>query len=159
MILRPKISLVFEHVFTHLNQILSITFPITERNPGVKNMPPPQSSPLVYFCLFLTQEILIKIVNKTRRYANEYFRDRELSPGSRASRWERLQFGVDHLKKYLGFTLLMGLVKKQNLSTYWNKTFACLSNPYFSKVLPRNVYQLISQFLHPRPEAQHDSER
>lgn len=135
----------------------------TERNPGVKNMPPPQSSPLVYFYLFLTQEILLKIVNETRRYANQYFRDRELSPGSRASRWERLQFGVDHLKKYLGLTLLMGLVKKRNLSMYWNKTFACLSTPYFSKVMPRNVYQLISQFLHlsdnSRPEAQRDSER
>lgn len=79
------------------------------------------------------------------------------------SRWEQLLFGVDHLKKYLGLTLLMGLVKKRNLSVYWNKRFVCLSTPYFAKVMSQNVCQLISQFLHSsddtRPEAQRDSER
>ena len=126
-------------------------------------MPPPRSSPLIYFFLFLTQEILLEIVNETRRYANQHIRGKDLSPGSRMSRWEQLKFGVDHLKKYLGLTLLMGLVKKRNLSMYWNKCFACLSTPYFAKVMSRNVYQLISQFLHcndnTRPEAQRDSER
>ena len=46
---------------------------------------------------------------------------------------------------------------------YWNECFACLSTLYFAKVMSRNIYQLISQFLHcsdnTRPEAQCDSER
>lgn len=94
---------------------------------------------------------------------NQLINGKDLSPGSRMSRWEQLLFGVDHLKKYLGLTLLMGLVKKRNLSVYWNKRFVCLSTPYFAKVMSQNVCQLISQFLHcsddTRPEAQHDSER
>lgn len=60
------------------------------------------------------------------------------------SHWEQLLFGVDHLKKYLGLTLLMGLVKKRNLSVYWNKRVVCLSTPYFAKVMLQNVCQLIS---------------
>ena len=44
------------------------------RNPGVRNMPSPESSPLIYFSLFLTQEILNKIVAETRRYAEQQMR-------------------------------------------------------------------------------------
>ena len=138
-------------------------FDFTERNPGVKNMPPRDSSPIVYFFLFLTQEILLKIVTETRRYAIQCLRTIVGSPGSRSSRWGKLKFSADHLKKYLGLTLLIGLVKKRNTSTYWNKKFPCLSTPYFAKVMSRNVFQLISQFLHcsdnTRPEAQRDSPR
>ena len=44
------------------------------RDPGVRNMPSPESSPLIYFSLFLTQEILNKIVTETRRYAEQQMR-------------------------------------------------------------------------------------
>lgn len=50
-------------------------------------------------------------------------------------RWEEFLFGVDYLKKYLGFILLMGLVKKRNLFVYWNKRFMCLLILYFVKVM------------------------
>ena len=121
---------------------VNTAFKFIKQNPGVKNMPPPRSLPLVYFFLFLTREILLKIVNETKRYANQLIciRGKDLSPESRMSCWEQLKFGMDHLKRYLGLTLLLGLVKKRNLSVYWNKRFACLSTPYFAKVVSRNVY-------------------
>ena len=72
---------------------VNTAFEFTERNPGVKNMPPPQ--------------ILLKTVNEMRRFANQHLHGKDLSPGSRMSRWEQLKFGVDHLKKYLGLTWLM----------------------------------------------------
>ena len=64
-----NISSVWIHVYPP-EPAVNTVFKFTERNPGVKNMPPPQSSPLVYFFLFLTQEITLKIVNERRRYAN-----------------------------------------------------------------------------------------
>lgn len=140
-----------------------VTFSV--RNPGVRNMPPSTSTPLVYFLLFLTEEILAKIVRETKRYAETFFvtnRD-NLSPQSRARQWARAAFDVTKLKKYLGLTLLMGLLKKKDVKMYWSTKFSCLSTPYFPSVMSRNLYQLISKFLHchdnTREEARRDSPR
>ena len=132
------------------------------RDPGVRNMPPPESSPLIYFCLFLTQEILNKIVAETRRYAEQQMRgERDQRKRSRESGWDTCNFGVSALKKYLGLTLLMGLVKKKDTTMYWNTKFSCLSTPYFGNVMSRNNFQLISMYLHcfdnTRPEAKKDN--
>ena len=59
------------------------------RDPGVRNMQPPESSPLIYFCLFLTQEILNKIVEETRRYAEQQMRgEGDQRRRSRESGWD-----------------------------------------------------------------------
>ena len=85
------------------------------RDPGVRNMPSPESSPLIYLSLFLTQEILNKIVAETRRYAEQQMRgERDQRRRRRDSCWDTCNFGVPALKKYLGLTLLMGLVKKKD---------------------------------------------
>lgn len=79
---------------------------------------------------------------------------------SRESYWNSLC--ASNLKKYLGLTLLMGLVRKKETTNYWSNKFGCLSTPYFGSVMSRNKYQLISKFLHcfdnSRPEAKRDSE-
>lgn len=82
------------------------------RNPGVQNMPARDSSPAKYFYLFLTAQILGKILSETRKYAGQFFRGAgdTLSPQSRARRWNRLDFGINHLKKFIGLSLLMGIV-------------------------------------------------
>ena len=59
-----------------------VTFSV--QNPGVQNMSPSTSSPLVYFVLFLTEEILTKIVRETKHCTKNIFltnRD-NLSPQS-----------------------------------------------------------------------------
>ena len=48
-----------------------VTFSV--QNPGVRNMPPSTSTSLIYFLLFLTQEILAKIVRETKCYAKTFF--------------------------------------------------------------------------------------
>lgn len=58
-------------------------------DPGVQNMPSPESSPLIYFSLFLTQEILNKIVAETRRHAEQQMRgERDQRRRSRESGWD-----------------------------------------------------------------------
>ena len=132
------------------------------RDPGVRNMPSPESSPLIYLSLFLTQEILNKIVAETRRYAEQQMRgERDQRRRKRDSCWDTCNFGVPALKKYLGLTLLMGLVKKKDTTMYWNTKFSCLSTPYFGTIMSRNNFQLISKYLHcfdnTRPEAKRDN--
>lgn len=69
---------------------------------------------------------------------------------------------VSDLKKFLGLTLLLGLVRKKETTSYWSTKFGCVSTPYFGSVMSRNKYQFISKFLHcfdnSRPEAKRDSE-
>lgn len=57
-------------------------------------MPPCDSSPATYFYLFLTAQILGKIVSETRKYTGQFFRAAgdTLSPQSRARHWNRLDF-------------------------------------------------------------------
>ena len=131
-------------------------------DPGVRNMPSPESSPLIYLSLFLTQEILNKIVAETHRYAEQQMRgERDQQRRSRDSCWDTCNFGVPALKKYLGLTLLMGLVKKKDTTMYWNTKFSCLSTPYFGTIMSRNNFQLISKYLHcfdnTRPDAKRDN--
>ena len=103
-------------------------------DPGVRNMPSPESSPLIYFSLFLTQEILNKIVAETCRYAEQQMRgERNQRRRSRESGWDTCNFGVSALKKHLGLTLLMALVKKDT-TMYWSTKFSCFSTPYYDTV-------------------------
>ena len=79
------------------------------RNPGVRNMPSPESRPSAYLFLFLTSEILDQIVRETRRYADTHIGQQAPRRRSRESCWD--SFCVSDLKKFLGLTLLMGLVR------------------------------------------------
>lgn len=141
------------------DQLADVNF--TVRNPGIQNIPAADSTPVVYFQLFLTSQILGKIVLKTRRYAEQFFRGagENLSPHSRARRWERLDFGLNMLKKFIGLALLMGLVRIKDLKSYWSDKFACLSTPYFPSVMSRNVFQLVSKFLHCHDNQSEDAQR
>lgn len=49
------------------------------RNPGPRNMPAANSTPIVYFLLFFTLEILGKIVTETKKYAAQFLGAQELA--------------------------------------------------------------------------------
>lgn len=51
------------------------------------------------------------------------------------------------MKKFLVLTLLMGIMKKPELSHYWSVN-AVLKGSIFNSVLLHNRYQTILQFLH-----------
>lgn len=68
---------------------------------------------------------------------------------SRESGWDTCNFGVSALKKYLGLTLLMGLVKKKDTAILEHEIFL----PFYTLfwhcyVMSRNNFQLISKYLH-----------
>lgn len=52
------------------------------RNPGPRDMPAANSTPIAYFLLILTVEILGKIVTETKKYAAQFLGATDLSPKS-----------------------------------------------------------------------------
>lgn len=59
------------------------------------------------------------------------------------------------MKKFLALTILMGIVKKPELSDYWS-TNVLLKGSLFNSVMPRNCCQTILRFLHYADNSQFD---
>ncbi|KAJ1142106.1 hypothetical protein NDU88_008433 [Pleurodeles waltl] len=68
--------------------------------------------PIDFFQLFMDNVFLEEIVEQTNLYAEQYLRDNasRLRPHSRASRC--ISTNLEELKKFLGLTILMGLIRK-----------------------------------------------
>ena len=98
-------------------------------------------------------------MSETRKYAEQLIRAAgdALSPQSRAR--DRLDFGIRHLKKFIGLSLLMGIVRIKDVKSYWSDRFACISTPYFKNIMSRNVFQLISKCLHCHGNESEDARR
>ena len=93
---------------------------------------------LEYIQLIVTDDILDMVVNKTNRYANQFFLStaNALPRQSRANKWKPLI--LPELKIFLGLTLLTGLIgKKGHLSEYWSKNPLYLT-PLYHQTMPRN---------------------
>jgi len=54
---------------------------------------------------------------------------------------------TEELRKFFGLTLLMGLVRKPFIATYWSQD-PLYSAPIFGKIMSRNCYHLLLRFLH-----------
>ncbi|KXJ08603.1 PiggyBac transposable element-derived protein 4 [Exaiptasia diaphana] len=127
------------------------SLPFTARNVGARNNPPPESRPITYLSLFLTPEVLRCIVSETKKYADQQINS-TISQGKplsvRTLKWRRLNFDVAMLKKFLGLVINMGLVEKKDLVMYWDTKNPNTATPFFSSILSRNTFQLISRYLH-----------
>ncbi|XP_041420032.1 piggyBac transposable element-derived protein 4-like [Xenopus laevis] len=101
--------------------------------------------PIDYFQLFLTEAILQDMVLYTNLYAEQHLAQNPLPRYARAHAWHPTD--VNEIKRFVGLTLAMGLVKAHSLESYWDTT-TVLSIPVFSATMPRNRYQLLLRFLH-----------
>lgn len=88
-------------------------------------------------------QTLDKILPETRKYADQFIwaAGDVPSPQSRARRWNSLDFRISHLKKFIGLSLLMGIVRIKDVKSYWSERFACLWTPYFKYIMSRKVFQ------------------
>ena len=103
-------------------------------------------SPIQYFCLMFTNFLLDILVTETNRYAAQNLDGRTMSPHARLHKW--VDVDIAEMKKFLGLVILTGIVqKKGHLASYWS-TNELISTPYFSKIMPRNRFDLILSNLH-----------
>ncbi|KAJ1154739.1 hypothetical protein NDU88_007482, partial [Pleurodeles waltl] len=103
--------------------------------------------PVNFFELFMDDIFLEEIVEQTNLYAEQFLRDNaaRLRPHSRASRW--IPTNLEELKKFLGLTFLMGLIRKPSLSSYWS-TSPLMATAIFPAIMSRNRYELLLRMLH-----------
>ena len=102
--------------------------------------------PIDFFKLFLTDDLINLMVTETNRYADqEINKHLPLRRSSRLNPWK----SVDHQEmcQFLGILLHMGCVKLPTFEHYWS-TNILYRIPIFSKVMPRNKFQLILRFWH-----------
>jgi len=104
-------------------------------------------SPLDYFLLIFTDDVLGKVVLETNRYAAQTMAANPPMPYAISKRKPCTDVN-EELKKFLGLIMMMGFVQKNGrLSSYWSRDER-LATPFFRSVMTRNRFQQISTYLH-----------
>lgn len=94
-----------------------------------------ESSPLDFYQLFMSDIVFGLIATETNNYAQQAGNDRFI-PTTTAE-----------IKVYWGLSMLMGIVKKPNIESYWSIKDH-LSTPIFAKTMTRERYWTITKYLH-----------
>ncbi|KAM5157498.1 piggyBac transposable element-derived protein 4-like [Mantella aurantiaca] len=117
-------------------------FPFTGA-PGMK-VDVEHDNPLAYLQLFLTDEVIEKIVTETNRYKEQQSATLHRK-FSRSRKWEPVT--KNDIWNFLGLIILQGVVKKPLQKWYWS-TNKLLKTPFFGIVMTEYRFSLIMKFLH-----------
>lgn len=110
--------------------------PFTERVGPTCVIP---SSPVEVLGLFLIDDVVELIVEQSNLYASQVLGE------ERYAQWEKMT--SEEVKAYLGFKVLMGIVKLPSTMHYWSRNPA-LHQPSISDRISRDRFKQISRFLH-----------
>ena len=117
------------------------TIPSFTANAGIQVQLPNEATVGDFLRLFLTNDFFDMLVTQTNMYAAQSRRNNSnLSANARANLW--VETTRDEIKKFIALSLLMGIVKKPELSDYWS-TNPLLKGSIFNSVMPRNRFQSI----------------
>ena len=101
-----------------------------------------------FFRLFIDDDLLNCFVIETNRYAEQW---KSNNAGELAKKKCRVHKWVpvtkDDMLKFLGLTLLMGLIRKPCIELYWS-TDELFKTPVFGRIMSRDRYQEILRFFH-----------
>ncbi|CAK1596303.1 unnamed protein product [Parnassius mnemosyne] len=103
------------------------------------------ASPIDYFDLFMTNEIIQHIVDQTNLYATQQLLSNDIPSGSRQHAW--VPVTLDEMKKFLALIGWMGLVKLPSIKDYW-RVHKLYNIPLARTVMPRNRFELLLKFIH-----------
>ena len=96
---------------------------------------------LDYFQPLFTDDVYQLILRETKRFEHQ---KRQLEDNSLGGLHD---FTLLELKAWLGLTLEMGLVKKNNLKAHWS-TDSVTKTPLFTNTMSRDYYLHIQRYLH-----------
>ena len=111
-------------------------------------------TPLDFFGLLVTEQMLEHIVQQTNLYAQQFLNSSDLRPRSRANLWEKQPHNIDELRKFLALVIVMGIIHFPSIEDYWVKSWP-FSNSTFSSVLKRDRFTLLLKFLHLNDNSQY----
>ena len=112
---------------------------------------PEDANELDFFKIFLTNDVLESITNETNEYARNYIESamaaNNLKESSRFKLWPEDGISVDDMKSFIALSFYFGLVKKENVKSYWS-TDGIYDTPFPRKVMVRDKFFNIFSFLH-----------
>ncbi|CAG0888976.1 unnamed protein product [Darwinula stevensoni] len=117
-------------------------FPFTG-SPGLK-VNVEQDNPLAYLRLFLTDEVINKIVTETNHYHDQQSATQH-GKFSRTRKWEPVT--KEDIWRFLGLIILQGVVGKPLQKWYWT-TNRLLATPFFGTVMSEYRFSLIMKYIH-----------
>ena len=111
-------------------------------------------TPLDFFKLVVTDDMLDLIVEQTNLYAQQFMEATDLPPHSRAHGWRKEAHTLTELKKFLAMIFTMGLVNylclEDNWAMYWpyaTPTFSEVHN-FFTYHMPIYMYMHVGSIIH-----------
>ena len=113
--------------------------------PGLTT-PPPADADIDYFVrLFLLYEVFDFLAAESNRYAAQYLATQTLGPRARAQAWKPAT--RSDMKRFIAIYSLSGIVQKSQLQQYWTHD-VYLETPGFGRIMSRDRFLLLLQFLH-----------
>ncbi|XP_065654894.1 piggyBac transposable element-derived protein 4-like [Hydra vulgaris] len=101
---------------------------------------------LDFFRLFVKEELINTMVVETNPYATqEINKQLPLRRILRFNDWKSIN--SEDMRQFLGVLLNIGWVKMSSLEHYWSKN-SLYRVPLFSRIMPRNKFQLMLRFWH-----------
>ena len=112
---------------------------------------PDDADELYFFSLFINDDLLNNVVLETNHYAKDYITvEKEtgrLPPKSKFRSWPEEGITIEKLKKFIALTFYFGVVKKDNIKSYWS-TNSISSTPFPKKVMSCDEFLNIFSFIH-----------
>lgn len=111
------------------------------------NFPIENKTPFEVYKLFLTEEIIKKMILETNNYAAKFIEKnkRIKQPKSRLKLWTPTNY--NETLRFLGVIIVMGLNKVPHMSNYWSKK-SVYRNEYICSVMNRDRFLLLLKFWH-----------
>ena len=118
--------------------------------PGLRNPAWTLESPEFYFHLLFQHQMWERLADQTNKQADirleaQRISKKGLTKDSRISHW--IPVDVPKMKLFFAHLLLIGVVKKPTLESYWSKN-PLTRTPFFGKLLKRMEFQNIYTNLH-----------
>ena len=98
-------------------------------------------TPLDFFELLVTDDILDLIVDQTNLYAKQFFEKESPPPRSRVNEWKKKAFTSN---EFFAMVIVMGVIHYRRLDDYWVTSWPNT----FSQIMSRDWFSCILKFLH-----------
>ena len=89
-------------------------------------------SPLDYFCQFITEGVIDRVVEQTNLYSVQ-------------KNGKSIATNKEEIRSLTGMLMKMGIVRMPNYLSYWSRELRYLP---VADVMPRNLFQALTQHLH-----------
>ena len=105
-------------------------------------------SPLDFFKLLVTDDILENIVDQTSLYAVQYFaKQPTIKPRSRLHSWNKKLLTVPEFLRFFALIIVMGIVRFPKMEDHWAQKWPFGAHS-FRKIMSRDRFAMILKFFH-----------